>query len=210
MTFDAKKQTPIRNMLAFQHIAPLFVGQQHSGDARIKRSVSPTDLCNLKRENSDLTHSKHMRRRSLSRPCSPASPHSPKFSMKYYKENSAENLIKRSLSEEDLRHVSHVETRRLSVDRESDDFISERKYQIIRPIVKYPEMIDNDSDNECKNSHEQSDEQEDEPLDLSMKRRGRTDSGTDSDDSAGLGEEGREIEGRAYKKNLMKRYCEFC
>lgn len=129
--------------------------------------------------------------------------------MKYYKENSPENLIKRSLSEEDLRHVTQ-DTRRLSVGRESDNYPSERRYPIIRPIVKYPDVADNDSDYECKNNiHEQSEEQEDEPLDLSMKRRGRTDSGTDSDDSAGLGEEGREIEGRAYKKNLMKRYCEF-
>lgn len=52
---------------------------------------------------------------------------------------------------------------------------------------------------------------DDAPLDLSMgskKRRGRTDSGTDSDDSTGLGDEGRGNEGRAYKKSLMKRYCE--
>lgn len=190
-------------MLAFQNVTPLFVGQQHSEDD-IKRSVSPTDLSDLKREQ-DL--SKHIHRRSLSRPSSPASPHSPKFEMKYYKENSPENLIKRSLSEEDVRYVATHDTRRLSVGRESDDFPSERRYQIIRPIVKYPDVADNDSDYECKNNIlEQS---EDEPLDLSMKRRGRTDSGTDSDDSASLGEEGREIEGRAYKKNLMKRYCEF-
>lgn len=56
------------------------------------------------------------------------------------------------------------------------------------------------------------DPDDDAPLDLSMgskKRRGRTDSGTDSDDSTGLGDEGRNNEGRAYKKSLMKRYCEF-
>lgn len=59
--------------------------------------------------------------------------------------------------------------------------------------------------------YETADEPDDEaPLDLSMgskKRRGRSDSGTDSDDSTGLGDEGRGNEGRAYKKSLMKRYC---
>lgn len=69
----------------------------------------------------------------------------------------------------------------------------------------------------CMNIEEQQYEtaeepDDDAPLDLSMgskKRRGRTDSGTDSDDSTGLGDEGRGNEGRAYKKSLMKRYCEF-
>ncbi|CRL08400.1 CLUMA_CG021422, isoform A [Clunio marinus] len=61
-------------------------------------------------------------------------------------------------------------------------------------------------------SNEEAEADDDAPLDLSMgskKHRGRTDSGTDSDDSTGLGDEGRGNEGRAYKKSLMKRYCEF-
>lgn len=73
-----------------------------------------------------------------------------------------------------------------------------------------------DEEKKCASPDEQqyetADEPDDEaPLDLSMgskKRRGRADSGTDSDDSTGLGDEGRGNEGRAYKKSLMKRYCE--
>lgn len=66
--------------------------------------------------------------------------------------------------------------------------------------------------NIVEQQYETADEPDDDaPLDLSMgakKRRGRADSGTDSDDSTGLGDEGRGNEGRAYKKSLMKRYCE--
>lgn len=53
---------------------------------------------------------------------------------------------------------------------------------------------------------------EDAPLDLSVsagRRRDRTYSGTDSDDSGGVGEE--KAGGKAaYKKSLMKRYCKYC
>lgn len=54
------------------------------------------------------------------------------------------------------------------------------------------------------------DEDEELPLDLSMhpdKKRDRTYSGTDSDDSGSPGDA--KIGGRAYKKSLMKRYREF-
>lgn len=203
-------------MLAFQHISPHF-GAQHHQETRIKRSMSPADLCSYKREPIEFSR---IRRRSLSRPSTPVSPHSPSY---YMRPVDGPNMIKRSVSEEDLR-IAH-EKRRLSIEHESEEYQERPRHQIIRPIVSYHHPIqnrfapttDNDSDYDSKNNNEQVDVEADDPdddvpLDLSMhskKRRGRTDSGTDSDDSAGMGEEGRGNEGRAYKKSLMKRYCKY-
>ena len=70
------------------------------------------------------------------------------------------------------------------------------------------------SDEIMRDEQETDEHEDDVPLDLSMtskvKRRDhdRSDSGTDSDDSTGHGEE--RGQGRAaYKKSLMKRYCEY-
>lgn len=119
------------------------------------------------------------------------------------------HLIKRSLSEEDLR-VSH-ERRRLSMEQTVTSVLTHRP-QILkgynREFEDDEKKFDVATEEQCETSEEADD---DAPLDLSMgskKRRGRTESGTDSDDSTGLGDEGRGNEGRAYKKSLMKRYCE--
>lgn len=209
-------------MLAFQHISPHFGAHQ---EPSIKRSMSPADLCSYKKETIDFSR---IRRRSLSRPSTPVSPHSPSYN--YMRPVDAPHMIKRSVSEEDLR-IAH-ERRRLSIEHESEEYHSERpRHQIIRPIVSYHHhhiqnrfantiaTTDNDSDYDSKNNNnneqvdvETEDADDDVPLDLSMhskKRRGRTDSGTDSDDSTGMGDEGRGNEGRAYKKSLMKRYCKY-
>lgn len=218
-------------MLAFQHISPHFGGQHHQ-ETRIKRSMSPADLCSYKREPIEFAR---MRRRSLSRPSTPISPHSPSYS--YMRHVDGPHMIKRSVSEEDLR-LAH-ERRRLSIEHEHEEYQDRPRHQIIRPVVSYHHQhiqnrfavaTDNDSDYDSKNNinihddtennSEQVDVEADDPdeinddvpLDLSMhskKRRGRTDSGTDSDDSTGMGEEGRGNEGRAYKKSLMKRYCKY-
>lgn len=73
-----------------------------------------------------------------------------------------------------------------------------------------------DSDNERDHDGIVDDElphDNDAPLDLSVaatrRRRDRTYSGTDSDDSAGVGDEKAGGGKAAYKKSLMKRYCKF-
>jgi hypothetical protein len=193
-------------MLAYQNISQHF----DSSDIRLKRSMSPDKMNQYHRESTDYV--RHIRRRSLSRSISPVRSHSPS----YVKTKTAEHnhLIKRSVSEEDLR-MNH-ERRRLSMD--------DREHQIThRPqiLMSYHRGLKVESDEEVEKiavnktwlSAEEQDE--DAPLDLSMgskKRRDRVDSGTDSDDSTGLGDEGeggRGNEGRAYKKSLMKRYCKF-
>lgn len=57
---------------------------------------------------------------------------------------------------------------------------------------------------------EPDEEDDNKPLDLTLpsgRRRGRTFSGTDSDDSSGPGGDDKMGGMAAYKKNLMKRYC---
>lgn len=190
-------------MLAYQHISQHF-GSPQSNESRLKRSLSPDEMT-YRKESVDYV--RHMRRRSLSRSTSPARSHSPIY-MSHTK--SEHHLIKRSVSEEDLR-VSH-DRRRLSMDEPDHHAISHRP-QI---LMNYHRGIKLESEErkrtviEEPEHYETADEPDDDaPLDLSMgskKQRGRTDSGTDSDDSASLGEE-RGNEGRAYKKSLMKRYC---
>lgn len=191
-------------MLAYQHISQHF----ENSESRLKRSMSPDEMSLYRKESVDYV--RHMRRRSLSRSISPVRSHSPT----YVKAAEHHHLIKRSVSEEDLR-MNH-ERRRLSMDETEHHVISHRP-QI---LMSYHRGLKAESEEEKKSveqawlSAEEPDD--DAPLDLSMgskKRRGRMDSGTDSDDSTGLGdgdEGGRGNEGRAYKKSLMKRYCEFC
>lgn len=191
-------------MLAYQQISQHF-GNAQSNESRLKRSLSPGEF-SYRKEPIDYIRS--IRRRSLSRPSSPARSYSPS-QMSQMKSNE-HHLIKRSVSEEDLR-ISH-ERRRLSVE-DTERVISHRP-QI---LMNYNRGLKREEREEKKTpimeqQYETADEpDEDAPLDLSMgskKRRGRMDSGTDSDDSTGLGDEGRGNEGRAYKKSLMKRYCE--
>lgn len=205
-------------MLAFQqHISPHFVGQQHP-ESRLKRSMSPSELStSFKRESFDYV--RHMRRRSLSRSSSPVRSHSPTY-ISYLKAAAEQHLLKRSISEEDLR-ISH-DRRRHSIENELDHHHQHHNHHGSQILMNYhsrqyetTEMSNpdaEDSDVEVGKNNEEITEEvdEDAPLDLSMgskKRRGRTDSGTDSDDSTSLGDEGRGNEGRAYKKSLMKRYC---
>lgn len=192
-------------MLAYQHISQHF-GSSQNNESRLKRSMSPGEL-SFRKESIDYT--RLMRRRSLSRSTSPVRSHSP--SLISHKSASEHRLIKRSVSEEDLR-ASH-DRRRLSMEDAEHAIISHRP-QI---LMNYHRALKVEvAEKKCvivSEQYETADEpEEDAPLDLSMgskKRRGRTDSGTDSDDSTGLGDEGRGNEGRAYKKSLMKRYCEF-
>lgn len=193
-------------MLAYQHISQHF-GSPQSNESRLKRSMSPGEM-SYRKESIDYV--RHIRRRSLSRSTSPVRSHSPIY-ISHMKSASEHHLIKRSVSEEDLR-VNH-DRRRLSMEQTEHHAISHRP-QI---LMNYHRGLKIESeDKKCisltEQQYETADEPDDEaPLDLSMgskKRRGRTDSGTDSDDSTGLGDEGRGNEGRAYKKSLMKRYCE--
>lgn len=188
-------------MLAYQNISQHF----DSSESRLKRSMSPNEMNQYRKEPIDYV--RHMRRRSLSRSISPVRSHSPT----YVKTAEHHHLIKRSVSEEDLR-MNH-ERRRLSMDETEHHHAISHRPQI---LMNYHRGLKAESEEEKKVvdqawlSAEEPDD--DAPLDLSMgskKRRGRMDSGTDSDDSTGLGDEGgRGNEGRAYKKSLMKRYCE--
>lgn len=191
-------------MLAYQNISQHF-GSGQSSESRLKRSMSPGEM-SYRKESMDYV--RHMRRRSLSRSNSPARSHSPTYTS-HMKSQSEHHLIKRSVSEEDLR-MNH-ERRRLSMEQAEHHVISHRP-QI---LMNYHRGLKVESEEKRVEQHyeaaEEPEPDDDAPLDLSMgskKRRGRTDSGTDSDDSASLGEEGRGNEGRAYKKSLMKRYCE--
>jgi hypothetical protein len=202
-------------MLAYQqqlahHFASAAAGRRSPSpnESRVKRSMSPPEAYHQK-ETFDYVRT-HIRRRSLSRSNSPVRSHSPT----YHHHTSQEHhhfLIKRSLSEEDLR--SAHERRRLSLEQTSS---TEFHHAIThRPQIlmnyRHPQNDDQDGDSDSEKIEKSDEQDEDAPLDLSMgskKRRGRTDSGTDSDDSTGTGEEGRGNEGRAYKKSLMKRYCE--
>jgi hypothetical protein len=186
-------------MLAFQHISQHF----DTNDTRLKRSTSPIEMRTYRKDSTDYV--RQIRRRSLSRSISPVRSHSPT-----YMKTAEHHLIKRSVSEEDLR-MNH-ERRRLSMD--------ETEHHLIRRppvLINYQELKgehEEKRDSPVEQTWLSQDEPDDEaPLDLSMgskKRRGRINSGTDSDDSTELGDEGgRGNEGRAYKKSLMKRYCEF-
>lgn len=192
-------------MLAYQHISQHFGGPQ-SNESRLKRSMSPGEMSYRK---DSIDYVRHMRRRSLSRSTSPARSHSPTYTSHHMKSTSELHLIKRSVSEEDLR-MNH-ERRRMSLEQSDHHAISHRP-QI---LMNYHRELKVESEEKAiivEQQYETADEPDDDaPLDLSMrakKRRGRADSGTDSDDSTGLGDESRGNEGRAYKKNLMKRYCE--
>lgn len=185
-------------MLAYQHISQHF----DSRESRLKRSTSPNEMSPYQKESMDYV--RHMRRRSLSRSISPVRSHSPT----YVKIKEHHHLIKRSVSEEDLR--MSPERRRLSLNK-TEQPINHRPKILInfsRELKVEKKEVKKTVDQEWLSADEPDD---DAPLDLSMgskKRRGRTDSGTDSDDSTGLGDDGgRGNEGRAYKKNLMKRYC---
>jgi hypothetical protein len=191
-------------MLAYQHISQHF-GSPQSNESRLKRSLSPGEM-SYRKESIDYV--RHMRRRSLSRSTSPVRSHSPTYMSHHMKSTSEHHLIKRSVSEEDLR-INH-ERRRLSMEETDHHAISHRP-QILMNYHRELKVEREDRKVIVEPHYEPAEEPDDDaPLDLSMgskKRRGRTDSGTDSDDSTGLGEEGRRNEGRAYKKNLMKRYC---
>lgn len=201
-----------------------------SPDPQGHRSPSPDD--------EDVDYVRHqLRRQSLTRSTSPVRSHSPAYHHPHHHhiksplaiEHHQQHQIKRSLSEEDLR-ISN-ERRRLSKD--ADDLSQQQHHRNViishRPqiLMNYHKRIvdhhttDEPSEDDGKKLSESSsgepfDEVDDDvPLDLSMgskkkqQQRGRSDSTTDSDDSTGLGDEGRCNEGRAYKKSLMKRYCEF-
>jgi hypothetical protein len=187
-------------MLAYQHISQHF----DSSESRLKRSMSPNEMSPYRKESIDYI--RHIRRRSLSRSISPVRSHSPT----YVKTAEHHHLIKRSVSEEDLR-MNH-ERRRLSMDEREHHHVVINNHRPQIPI-NYHRELKAESEEEKKAWLSAEEPDDDAPLDLSMgskKRRGRMDSGTDSDDSTGLGDEGgRGNEGRAYKKSLMKRYCEF-
>lgn len=223
-------------MLAYQqqlahHFASAAAGRRspspNHDESREKRSMSPPENAyhhplhlhhhsHHHKEHFDYVRT-HIRRRSLSRSNSPIRSHSPTLTSQEHN-NHHHLLIKRSMSEEDLRVSSH-DRRRLSLERSS--ISSDYNHHA---ITHRPQILMNyhHDRNDSEDIHEGGDSDsekmkndepdEDAPLDLSMgskKRRGRTDSGTDSDDSTGMGDEGRGNEGRAYKKSLMKRYCEF-
>jgi hypothetical protein len=214
-------------MLAYQHISHQTFGRNsprsNNNESPLKRSLSPDDV--MCRRESQIDYVRHqLRRQSLSRSASPIRSHSPAYTttsshLKFA--NEQHHQIKRSLSEEDLR-INH-ERRRLSSDHKENDrhrdvIISHRpqilmNYQHHHRALKVEENDDNKKISESEQYEASADEpDEDVPLDLSMgnkKQRGRSDSTTDSDDSTGMCDEGRSSEGRAYKKNLMKRYCKF-
>lgn len=106
-----------------------------------------------------------------------------------------------------------------SIDNDEPLYDAESDDQTIRPTVdcdahdvRYDSEPERDQD-----SHEvdyrmiDNNTDDDGPLDLSVsagRRRDRTYSGTESDDSGGIGEE--KVGGKAaYKKSLMKRYCKY-
>lgn len=198
----------LTNMLAYQHISQHF-GSPQSNESRLKRSMSPGEM-SYRKESIDYV--RHIRRRSLSRSTSPARSHSPSYTSHTKTTNENHHLIKRSVSEEDLR-LNH-ERRRMSMEHAEHQHAISHRPQIL--MNYHRELKDESEEKKCASPDEQQYETADEPdddapLDLSMgskKRRGRADSGTDSDDSTGLCDEGRGNEGRAYKKSLMKRYCE--
>lgn len=194
-------------MLTYQHISQHFANSQ-SNESRLKRSTSPVEMSYRKES---IDYEKLVRRRSLSRSTSPVRSYSPTTMSSRTEMNLENHLIKRSLSEENLR-VNH-ERRRLPM--ETNASVLRHRPQIAKSHSRELKMEIEDkksvviADEPCETSEEPDD---DAPLDLSMgskKRRGRADSGTDSDDSTGLCDESRGNEGRAYKKSLMKRYCEF-
>lgn len=197
-------------MLAYQHISQHF-GSAQSNESRLKRSMSPGEM-SFRKETTDSI--RNLGRRSQSRSTSPARSLSPTY-ISHIKSSFEHHLIKRSVSEEDLR-INHGR-RRLSMERTESHAISHRPqiimntYRELKVECEEKKSISLD-EQQYEKYRETADEPDDDaPLDLSMgskKRRGRTDSGTDSDDSTGLGDEGRGNEGRAYKKSLMKRYCE--
>lgn len=86
--------------------------------------------------------------------------------------------------------------------KQSEDECHDRQYD------SEPEGRDHDR-YECSNGTRYATDEEDLPLDLSLSsRRVRTYSDTESDDSAGTGED--KVSGKAaYKKSLMKRYCKY-
>lgn len=88
--------------------------------------------------------------------------------------------------------------------KQSEDECHDRQYD------SEPEGRDHDR-YECSNGTRYATDEEDLPLDLSLpseRRRTRTYSGTESDDSTGTGED--KVSGKAaYKKSLMKRYCKY-
>lgn len=200
-------------MLAYQqqlahHFASAAAGRRSpspQNESRIKRSMSPPEAY---QKEIDYVRA-HMKRRSLSRSNSPVRSHSPTYQHHTSQEHH-HFLIKRSLSEEDLR--SSHERRRLSLEQSSTEYhhaITHRPQILMNLTYRHPKSEDQDGDSDSEKIEKSDEQDEDAPLDLSMgskKRRGRADSGTDSDDSTGTGEEGRN-EGRAYKKSLMKRYC---
>lgn len=219
-------------MLAYQQISHHFSrSPQRTSESRENRSVSPNDMSAYRKEALALDYVRQLKR-SLSRSTSPVRSHSPTYIN--HQHMMREHIhIKRSLSEEDLRST-HGERRRLSLEQ-SENYHHHHHAITHRPqiLINYrrnehenPDDVDSDGENnnissinnknKIKNNINdddiKNDEQDDDaPLDLSMgskKRRGRSDSGTDSDDSTGMGDEGRGNEGRAYKKSLMKRYCE--
>jgi hypothetical protein len=204
-------------MLAYQQISHHFAKKSPaSNDSRENRSISPNEMIynNNNNRKEALGYVKHERRSSLSRSTSPVRSHSPTYMshIKSSSSSSSENfLIKRSMSEEDLRTSDR---RRISLEQIEHQQAITHRPQI---LINYHSQNTDDGDSDSENAKNQCDEHDEEaPLDLSMgskKRRGRSDSATDSDDSTsdstGMGEEGRGNEGRAYKKSLMKRYCEF-
>jgi hypothetical protein len=219
-------------MLAYQQISHHFASrspqpQNDEEESQKQRSMSPGELA-YRRE--ALDYVRHNIKRSLSRSTSPVRSLSPTYTMSHMKGSPAEHfLIKRSLSEEDLR-ATH-DRRRLSLEQSEHHHHHHAITHRPQILMNYHREIrggedeEDDSDGEnhiinnnnnnnndeeiVKESH--GEEHDDEaPLDLSMgskKRRDRSDSATDSDDSTGMGDEGRGNEGRAYKKSLMKRYC---
>lgn len=206
-------------MLAYQHISHQNFGRsspRSNNESPLKRSLSPDDvMCRRDRE-SQIDYVRHqLRRQSLSRSASPIRSHSPAYTTtSHLKFANEQHQIKRSLSEEDLR-INH-ERRRLSSDQKENDrrrdvIISHRPQILMNYRALKVEDIDDNKKSESEQFEASDEPDEDVPLDLSMgnkKQRGRSDSTTDSDDSTGMCDEGRSNEGRAYKKSLMKRYCE--
>lgn len=98
-------------------------------------------------------------------------------------------------------------SRRSTEDRDDDDEEDDDRQQQWRRRREEPTAV------HSMEAGEGDEEDDNAPLDLSLpagrRRRNRTFSGTDSDDSGGPGGDEKAGGKAAYKKSLMKRYCEY-
>lgn len=205
-------------MLMVQQVYPHFVGQQQQQ----QQSAGGDDLRKIVTERPPQTHSPEItiddrntsrHEMSISRSVSPrimyshhqesmARPQSPinnygmqsSISMRLVKPRS--NSIDEEYYDADATHVGRPPPPPL--------VNNERHYE------SDPELIEYNRGSRHHQYHTEDEQDDNAPLDLSLpvgRRRDRTFSGTDSDDSGGHGEE-KPVDKAAYKKNLMKRYRE--